>query len=175
MKLRVLLLPGALCALAIATFGSCASAPLPPAKATRPAPQSTDQAVAENFLVDRVWLVAGYRLGNDLIPLESEHGSSARLIFRRGGAFEGNTGSNVIAGEWKLSGRRPDGSAALALRITRRGDKPGTNDVAAKFEGEFIRLLGLTRRIDAKKDFIRLRGARDEILLQFVFRDAGGF
>jgi len=157
----------ALAALTIVAFValSCASGPRPGAsgrKPGRPVPGA-------DVLSGPAWLLAGYRPADQFIPLEPEHGSTAYLSFGKDGNLSGFTGTNQIAGSWKLAGSGDRRPITIDARLARR-DR-AENAIAARFEADFLRLLSASRTCRREPGAIQFLDARGTPILRFIRRD----
>lgn len=157
----------ALAALAIVACAalSCASGPRSRASGrapSRPVPGA-------EVLSGPAWLLAGYRPNDQFIPLEPEHGSTAYLSFGKDGKLSGFTGTNPIAGSWRLSGSGDRRPISIDARLAAR--ERAENAIAARFETDLIRLLSASRTCRREAGAIQLLDARGTPILRFIRRD----
>ncbi len=120
-------------------------------------------------LSGKTWLLAGYAFGNQFIPLEPGHGSTALVVFSADGTLSGSTGTNTFSGTWSLGKTTAQGSRAFTATVLRMTKKGAPNEIAARFEADFIRELGSAKTLKTGKDSIRLLDAQNGILLSFIF------
>lgn len=159
-------LAGFLLLIALAlSLSSCATAP------SGAAAKRTVSDAGKTALSGKTWLLAGYAFGDQFIPLEPGHGSTALVVFDADGTLSGSTGTNEFSGTWSLGKETAQGSRAFTATISRLTKKSAANETAARFESDFIRELGSAKTLKKGKDSFRLLDARNRILLSFIFSE----
>ena len=172
----------ALCAV-LAMLAGCSSAPAgnqaPAVHALAPVQQTT----AADFAGKKLLLV-GYRHDGAFIPLEPGHGSSTNIVFAIDGTLTGNSGFRIFSGTWKAGRTGSNGTRSCTIVIAppKRGspsNEKATVDtnvaidaIAARFEKDLFNNLAAAKKLQKEKDFIRLLGSQDEVLLQFMFAES---
>ncbi len=116
----------------------------------------------EASLAGPVWFLAGYHRESGFLPIEPGHGSTARILFRKNGAFEATTGWSVFSGTWKEQGP----SSVRIQPAVFKSNAPTA--VAEQFEQDFIRALRNARSIRKGPATVRLLDHSGKPVLDFI-------
>lgn len=128
------------------------------------APQSE---IVDVGLAGPVWLLAGYLRESGFVPLEPGHGTTARIVFRENGSFEGTTGWSLFSGTWSIQGTRPKGiTTARFYPATFKSSASST--VAEQFEQDVVKALRNTRSVIKGVAAVRFLDASGQPLLDFI-------
>jgi heat shock protein HslJ len=152
---------------------SCATTPKPAEKAPQTAQKTvpaSSNGTASFGIAGKTWLLCGYATKGQFIPLEPEHGTTARVVFQADGTFSGTTGINVFSGKWVTKGRFANGRQGIAITIAEIDKKPAPNDIAARFEQDILADLSRAAAAKKEKDALSFLDGRGNVLIRFLFR-----
>jgi hypothetical protein len=144
------------------------------APADRVAAATVQRTEAGDFAGKKLLLV-GYLHDGSFIPLEPGHGSNTNIVFAADGTISGYSGFRDFSGTWKAGKPGANGTrtCSIVIYLPKSGSPSGQIDaISARFEKDYFNDLAATKKIQKEKDFIRLLGSRDEVLLRFMFADA---
>jgi hypothetical protein len=120
------------------------------------------------WLCGGTWLLVGYLPNETFIPLEPEHGATGFMSFKSDGTISGSTGVNEFGGTWSLRKQSPSGTFPFSVTLKTVTRKKASNEIAAKFDRDVIRLIGQSQSLKTEKDFIHTCDGQGKTLLRFL-------
>lgn len=133
------------------------------------APSKNTNKDLSSFLVNKTWILTGINLENTWYPLEIQHGTNAKLLFKNDGTLSGHTGTNLFMGTWAQTNKQIKDHQGFEINLGGMTMMASINEQAAKFEQDLIKTLALVAAIETNKDSIRLFNKANEVLLEYTF------